>query len=69
MSTKPIESLPIVFIGPSMSLKAARQILDADYRAPAKRGDSEGLESGMGVGLIDGVFDQDLSVSPREADR
>jgi ribosomal protein S12 methylthiotransferase accessory factor len=56
----------IVFLGPSMRLDAARRVLDADYRPPIRRGDLVHLEPGSVVGIIDGVFEQDLSVSPRE---
>src|SRR5262245_30064779 len=30
---------PIVFLGPSIRESDARQVLDADYRAPIRRGD------------------------------
>jgi ribosomal protein S12 methylthiotransferase accessory factor len=56
----------IVFLGPSMPLDAARRILDADYRVPIRRGDLVNLAPGSVVGIIDGAFEQDLSVSPRE---
>jgi ribosomal protein S12 methylthiotransferase accessory factor len=56
----------IVFLGPSMRLDAAQRILDADYRPPIRRGDLANLAPGSVVGIIDGVFEQDLSVSPRE---
>jgi ribosomal protein S12 methylthiotransferase accessory factor len=58
--------LPIVFVGPSLSLGEARDILDADYRPPIRRGDLEKIPSGSVVAIIDGVFDQDLSVSISE---
>src|SRR5262245_35548505 len=58
--------LPVVFLGPSMPLADARRILDADYRPPVRRGDLEALPGGTLVGIVDGVFDQSLAVSPRE---
>jgi ribosomal protein S12 methylthiotransferase accessory factor len=56
----------VVFLGPSLALERARSLLDADYRPPARRGDFVCLPGGTVVGLIDGVFEQDLAVSPRE---
>ena len=58
--------LPIVFVGLSIPLSEARQIVEADFRAPCKRGDLAQLDSGTVVGLIDGVFHQNDAVSPRE---
>ncbi len=58
----------VVFLGPSLDPEEARQILPADYRPPAKRGDIlKAAEDGAGIiGLIDGVFFQDCSVAHRE---
>jgi ribosomal protein S12 methylthiotransferase accessory factor len=57
----------IVFIGPSLSLDEAKQILpDADYRAPIKRGDLDGISPGSVIGIIDRVFAQTLAISPGE---
>jgi ribosomal protein S12 methylthiotransferase accessory factor len=56
----------VVFLGSSMRRDRARHLLDADYRAPVRRGDLDSLAPGTVVGLIDGVFEQDLAVSPRE---
>ena len=56
----------VVFLGPSMALADARRIIDADYRAPVKRGDLTEIAPGTIVAIIDGVFEQDLAVSPRE---
>ncbi|MEY4581003.1 MAG: hypothetical protein RL701_5706 [Pseudomonadota bacterium] len=57
----------IVYLGPSLPLTEARALYgDADYRPPVRRGDLDQLAPGTVVGMIDGVFDQDLSVSPRE---
>ena len=47
---------PVVFLGPSTPLEAARAILDADYRRPVRRGDLERLPPGQIVGIIDGEF-------------
>jgi ribosomal protein S12 methylthiotransferase accessory factor len=58
---------PIVFIGPSMSLERAELTLPgADYRAPIRRGDLEGIPPGSVVGVIDGLFAQTLAISPGE---
>ncbi|HEX2730261.1 MAG TPA: TfuA-like protein, partial [Polyangiaceae bacterium] len=58
--------LPIVFVGPSLPVEEARRFLEADYRRPIRRGDLTEIEPERVVGIIDGVFDQDLAVSPRE---
>jgi ribosomal protein S12 methylthiotransferase accessory factor len=58
--------LPIVFVGPSLPLTEARRFLDADYRRPIRRGDLAKVPPNAVVAIIDGVFDQDLAVSPRE---
>lgn len=57
---------PVVFLGPSLPLSEAREILDADYRPPVKRGDLLHLEDVEIVGIIDGVFLQSCSVGHRE---
>jgi ribosomal protein S12 methylthiotransferase accessory factor len=50
-----------------MPLEQARAILpEADFRPPVRRGDIDALPAGTVVGIIDGVFDQELAVSPRE---
>jgi ribosomal protein S12 methylthiotransferase accessory factor len=56
----------IVYLGPSMTLQDARNILRADFRKPVRRGDLDGVESGSVVALIDGVFEQNLAVSVQE---
>ncbi len=58
----------VVFLGPSLSQDKALQILEADYRPPAKRGDiyqaaKDGAEI---ILLIDGVFFQECSVAHKE---
>lgn len=71
-------SKPIIFIGPSLSHDKARKIFQADYRAPAKKGDllmlSASTFSNSGkepnainfVGLVDGLFLQDYPPTPIE---
>jgi len=49
-----------------MSVEEARTILDAEYRPPIRRGDLRDVEPGRIVGIVDGVFEQDLAVSPTE---
>ncbi len=57
---------PVVFLGPSMPLADAETIVAADYRPPIRRGDLDDITPGTVVAIIDGVFDQNLAVSPRE---
>ncbi|CDG64566.1 MAG: TfuA protein [Methanobacterium sp.] len=58
----------VVFIGPSLSLKEAKQILDADYRPPVARDDVAALldDPPHVIGIIDGVFHQQPAVSHKE---
>jgi len=58
----------VVFLGPSLDRKRASEILEADYRPPAKRGDvfRAAKEGAKIVGLIDGVFFQDSAVAHKE---
>ena len=56
---------PIVYLGPSLPLADAKELLDADYRPPVKRGDLPERHDGTVV-IIDGEFGQSLSVSPNE---
>lgn len=58
----------IIFTGPSLGVNDARTVLDADYRAPVKRGDITSVinENPDIIGIIDGVFHQQPAVSPRE---
>jgi len=63
--------LPIIFLGPSLSLQKAKEIFPlADYRPPARKGDFLKItneENGVGfVGFIDGVFLQDYPPTPIE---
>lgn len=57
----------VVYLGPTLSRSAALSILDADYLPPICRGDLEKLpEKTKIVGIIDGEFFQNLSVSTKE---
>jgi TfuA protein len=58
----------VVFLGPSLSRDRAEQILEADYRPPAKRGDiyRAAKEEARIILLIDGVFFQECSVAHKE---
>lgn len=64
----PGERRVVVFLGPSLPEAEAREILEADYRPPARRGDlykaaKDGAEV---ICLIDGVFFQECSVAHKE---
>jgi hypothetical protein len=50
---------PRVFLGPSLSHDAARAVLDADYRGPARMNDGHrALRDGVpAIGIIDGVLE------------
>jgi hypothetical protein len=58
----------IVFLGPSLDAASAEQILPAEYRPPAKRGDliTAAREGAELIVLIDGVFHQESAVAHRE---
>ena len=59
----------VIFTGPSLSHEEARKIFgEAEYRGPIKRGDAiKAVKEGKKVlGIIDGVFHQDVAISPRE---
>ena len=58
----------VVFIGPSLPLKEAKQILDADYHPPVARDDVAVLldDPPQVIGIIDGVFHQQPAVSHKE---
>lgn len=58
----------VVYLGPSLPRHSALRILDADYRPPIRRGDIDALLAAPPqiVGIIDGQFFQELSVSPKE---
>lgn len=58
---------PVVFLGPSLPLKEAKALLDADYRRPIKRGDLPEISSEVKlIGIIDGVFMGEAAVGHRE---
>jgi hypothetical protein len=57
---------PVVFLGPSLDRAEAESLLAAEYRPPIRRGDLESIEPGRAVVILDGEFDQRLSVSPKE---
>jgi TfuA protein len=56
---------PVVFLSPSLEKEIAETVLDAIFRPPIQRGDlPRAVDEGASiVGIIDGVFDQALSVS------
>lgn len=57
----------MVFLGPCLSHDKAREILDADYRPPVKRGDLTSLlPSVRTVAIIDGILLSDAAVGHRE---
>ncbi|MBI4813430.1 MAG: TfuA-related McrA-glycine thioamidation protein [Methanobacterium sp.] len=58
----------VVFIGPSLPLKEAKKILDAEYHPPVARDDVAVLLNDPPdiIGIIDGVFYQQPAVSHRE---
>ncbi|MCQ8894456.1 MAG: TfuA-related McrA-glycine thioamidation protein [Methanolinea sp.] len=58
----------VVFLGPSCERQVAGELLSADYRPPAARGDlTLAVASGARIiTLIDGVFFQESAVSHRE---
>jgi TfuA protein len=59
---------PVIFLGPTLSIEKAKEILDADYKPPAKKGDLLNLISSSVklVGVIDGYFLQDYPPTPIE---
>jgi hypothetical protein len=61
---------PIIYLGPTLPRDEAVKILDADYRAPAKKGDflmlSQDSDEKKYVGFIDGVFLHDYPPPPIE---
>jgi TfuA protein len=61
---------PVVFLGPSLESSVAETILDATYLPPIQRGDIDRLLASAQpphqIGIIDGRFLQQLSISPKE---
>lgn len=66
--TPPDPGRCIVFLGPSLPLAQARQLLPADYRPPAAQGDlyRAARSRPFAIGLIDGVFHAQPSVWHKE---
>jgi hypothetical protein len=58
----------VVFLGPSLREDKARDIMDAEYLPPAKRGDifRATKDGAKVICLIDGVFFQECSVAHKE---
>jgi hypothetical protein len=57
----------VIYLGPSLPLRIAQSLLNADYRPPIRRGDLAHLDEGVkAVGIIDGEFFQNLAVSTKE---
>jgi hypothetical protein len=59
----------VVFIGPSLAVAEAREIVRGDYRGPVSRGEVDALlerEPPRLIAIVDGNFFQGLSVSPKE---
>jgi len=58
----------IIFLGPSLDRESAENILPAEYRPPARRGDilAAVRDGATVICLIDGVFHQDSAVGHRE---
>lgn len=58
----------VIYLGPSLSQEDARQVLDVEYRRPVQRGDIDELLSDPPdiLGIVDGQFFHNLSVSPKE---
>ncbi len=62
-------NLPIIYLGPSLSINKAKKIIDAEFRPPAKKGDFINLNlltERRDIVLIDGVFLQEYPPSPIE---
>jgi hypothetical protein len=60
----------VIYVSPSLAIGDARQILDADYRLPVRRGDIKALMEKPHppriIGIIDGEFFQSFAISPKE---
>lgn len=62
-----VELRPVIYIGPSLDIKEAASILEADYRPPVKRGDLLQLPPEVKVvGIVDGLLLTDAAVGHRE---
>jgi hypothetical protein len=60
------KSVPVVFVGPSLARDDAQSLVDAEFRPPVRRGDLDAVEPGRPIVILDGEFDQSLSVSLKE---
>jgi hypothetical protein len=58
--------IPIVYLGPSLPAEEAARLLPAQYRPPVKRGDLAAAEGARIIIVIDGEFNQNYSVTPKE---
>ena len=57
----------VIYLGPTLDLSTASTLLNATYLPPVKRGDlDEVAPETRIVGIVDGVFHQNLAVSPKE---
>jgi len=58
----------VIYVGPSLAVQDARQVLDADYRPPIRRGDINALMASPPkiIGVVDGKFFQSFAISPKE---
>ncbi len=59
----------VIYLGPSLKLEDARNILNAEYLPPIKRGDVGELlrtQKPDAIGIVDGRFLQSFSISPKE---
>ncbi len=62
-----VDLRPVIYLGPSLDIKEAASILEADYRPPVKRGDLLQLPEGVEVvGIVDGLLLTDAAVGHRE---
>jgi hypothetical protein len=70
VSDRPAASKIVVFLGPTLAAAEARAILtQADYRPPVAQGDIIsilGADAPDAIGIVDGVFYQDLPVWHKE---
>jgi|SRR5215813_2712622 len=58
----------VVFLGPSLDSKEAKEYLEAEYLPPIRRGDLPRVigEGAQAIGIVDGEFGQSLAVSVME---
>lgn len=60
--------LPLVFLGPSLRIEAARRLCPAEYHPPVRRGDLDRLagRTPRRIAIVDGAFHHSLAVTPNE---